>query len=233
MNSTDSKRILVVEDDDRIAQNISKGFREKGFETEVAYDGLIALRLFNSQHFDMVILDISLPSMNGYEICKHIRQRDPNVPVLMLTALGETEDKIEGFNVGADDYIVKPFDFRELLLRVNVFLKRSHPDNEVAHTSVLRMGDLEINTDTKTVIRAGHTIDLTPKEFALLEYLIRHKGRAVSKNEIAEKVWETPLDSGTNVVEVYINFLRKKIDRDFDSKLIHTKSGVGYVLKEE
>lgn len=230
---SEPKRILIVEDDARIAQNISKGLREKGFETEIAYDGLIATRLINSQHVDLVILDISLPSMNGYEVCKHIRQRDPNVPVLMLTALGETEDKIEGFNVGADDYIVKPFDFRELLLRVNVFLKRSHSEAEAPAPNILRVADLEINTDTKTVTRAGQLIDLTPKELALLEYLIRNKNRVVAKSEIAEKVWDTPFDSGTNVVEVYINFLRKKIDRDFDPKLIHTKSGMGYVLKEE
>jgi two-component system, OmpR family, copper resistance phosphate regulon response regulator CusR len=227
------KRILIVEDDARIAQNISKGFREKGFETEVAYDGLIGTRLVNSQHFDLIILDISLPSMNGYEVCKHIRQRDPNVPVLMLTALGETEDKIEGFNVGADDYIVKPFDFRELLLRVNVFLKRSHSENDIPATNLLRVADLEVNTDTKTVTRAGQRIDLTPKELGLLEYLIRHKGRVVAKNEISEKVWDTTFDTGTNVVEVYINFLRKKIDRDFERKLIHTKSGMGYILKED
>jgi DNA-binding response OmpR family regulator len=171
--------------------------------------------------------------MNGYEVCKNIRQRDPNVPILMLTALGEADDKIEGFNVGADDYIVKPFDFRELLARVNVFLKRSQSDNDNASGNLLRVADLEINADTKTVIRAGHNIDLTPKELALLEYLVRNKGRIVSKTDIAEKVWDMNFDSGTNVVEVYINFLRKKIDRDFDPKLIHTKSGMGYVLKED
>jgi two-component system, OmpR family, copper resistance phosphate regulon response regulator CusR len=229
--SNDIKKILIVEDDARIAQNISKGLTEKGFETEVAYDGLIGSKIAHNQQFDLVILDINLPSMNGYEVCRNIRQRDPNVPILMLTALGETEDKIEGFGVGADDYIVKPFDFRELLARINVFLKRSQADQDQGF--VLRVADLEIDTNAKTVVRTGHSIDLTPKEFALLEYLIRNKGRTISKAEIAEKVWDSNHDSGTNVVEVYINFLRKKVDRDFESKLIHTKSGMGYVLKEE
>lgn len=231
--TNDIRKILIVEDDSRIAQNISKGLREKGFETEVAYDELIGSKLATANHFDLIILDINLPSMNGYEVCKIIRQRDPNVPILMLTALGEADDKIEGFNVGADDYIVKPFDFRELLARVNVFLKRSQSDADNNNNNVLRVADLEINTDAKTVIRAGHTIDLTPKELALLEYLVRNKGRIVSKIDIAEKVWDINFDSGTNVVEVYINFLRKKIDRDYEPKLIHTKSGMGYVLKED
>ena len=231
--NTDLKKILIVEDDSRIAQNISKGLREKGFDTEVAYDGLIGSKIASANHFDLIILDINLPSMNGYEVCKHIRQRNPNVPVLMLTALGEADDKIEGFNVGADDYIVKPFDFRELLARVNVFLKRSHSYTEPAGGNTLRVADLEINVDTKAVTRSGQTVDLTPKELALLEYLVRNKGRIVSKADIAEKVWDMNFDSGTNVVEVYINFLRKKIDRDFETKLIHTKSGMGYVLKED
>ncbi|TAE38274.1 MAG: DNA-binding response regulator [Runella slithyformis] len=229
--SNDVKRILIVEDDSRIAQNISKGLTEKGFETEVAYDGLIGSKIAHNSHFDLVILDINLPSLNGYEVCRNIRQRDPNVPILMLTALGETEDKIEGFGVGADDYVVKPFDFRELLARINVFLKRAHADQDQGF--VLRVADLEINTNAKTVTRSGQSIDLTPKEFALLEYLVRNKGRTISKAEIAQKVWDSNHDSGTNVVEVYINFLRKKVDRDFESKLIHTKSGMGYVLKEE
>ena len=231
--NTDLKRILIVEDDSRIAQNISKGLREKGFDTEVAYDGLIGSKIAAANHFDLIILDINLPSMNGYEVCKNIRQRDPNIPVLMLTALGEADDKIEGFNVGADDYILKPFDFRELLARVNVFLKRSHSVTEPTGGNTLRVADLEINIDTKAVTRSGQTVDLTPKELALLEYLVRNKGRIVSKADIAEKVWDMNFDSGTNVVEVYINFLRKKIDRDFDTKLIHTKSGMGYVLKED
>ena len=230
---TDTKKILIIEDDQRIAQNIGKGLIEKGFEIEIAYDGLIGTKLFNNNGFDLVILDINLPSMNGYEVCKIIRQKDPNIPILMLTALGETEDKIQGFSVGADDYIVKPFDFRELLARINVFLKRSQPESEDRTITTLRIADLELNTEAKSVLRSGHSIDLTPKELALLEYLIRNQGRIISKSEISEKVWDHNAEGSTNVVEVYINFLRKKIDRDYEPKLIHTKSGLGYILKEE
>ena len=230
---TDTKKILIIEDDQRIAQNIGKGLIEKGFEIEIAYDGLIGTKLFNNNGFDLIILDINLPAMNGYEVCKIIRQKDPNIPILMLTALGETEDKIQGFGVGADDYIVKPFDFRELLARINVFLKRSQPESEDRTITTLRIADLELNTEAKSVLRSGHSIDLTPKELALLEYLIRNQGRIISKSEISEKVWDQNAEGSTNVVEVYINFLRKKIDRDYEPKLIHTKSGLGYILKEE
>ncbi len=230
---TDTKKILIIEDDIRIAQNIGRGLQEKGFEIEIAYDGLIGSKLAHNAAFDLVILDINLPSMSGYEVCKAIRQRDPNIPIVMLTALGETEDKIEGFNVGADDYVVKPFDFRELLARINVFLKRSQSVGEDIPASMLKIADLEVNTEKKTVTRSGHSIDLTPKELSLLEYFLQNRGRIISKNEIAEKVWEQSFDSGTNVVEVYINFLRKKIDRDFEPKLIHTKSGMGYILRED
>ena len=230
---TDTKKILIIEDDQRIAQNIGKGLIEKGFEIEIAYDGFIGTKLFNNNSFDLIILDINLPSMNGYEVCKIIRQKDPNIPILMLTALGETEDKIQGFGVGADDYIVKPFDFRELLARINVFLKRSQPESEDRTITTLRIADLELNTEAKSVLRSGHSIDLTPKELALLEYLIRNQGRIISKSEISEKVWDQNAEGSTNVVEVYINFLRKKIDRDYEPKLIHTKSGLGYILKEE
>ena len=228
----DSKKILIVEDDQRIAQNISKGLREKGFETEIAYDGMIGSKLGTTGNFDLVILDINLPSMNGYEVCGNIRKKDSQVPIIMLTALGETEDKIEGFEKGADDYIVKPFDFRELLARVNVFLKRAGAETENT-ASLLKIADLEINMESKLAWRQGQKIDLTPKEFSLLEYLIRNKGKVISKTEIAEKVWDLNPDTSMNVIEVYINFLRKKIDKDFEPKLIHTKTGMGYVLKED
>jgi two-component system, OmpR family, copper resistance phosphate regulon response regulator CusR len=227
------KRILIIEDEQRIAQNIAKGLNEKDFETEIAYDGLIGSKIARSSHFDLIILDVNLPSMNGYEVCKNIRQRDPSIPILMLTALGETEDKIEGFGVGADDYIIKPFDLRELLARINVFLRRSQPIPEPMPSSILRVADLVVNTETKMVTRSGQSLNLTVKEYALLEYLVKNAGKIVSKSDISEKVWDANFDTGTNVVEVYINFLRKKIDRDFDQKLIHTKSGMGYILKEE
>lgn len=227
-----SKKILVVEDDQRIAQNVSKGLSEKGFEVEIAFDGKIGLKMALNNNYDLILLDLNLPAMNGYEVCSQIRKKNLQVPIIMLTALGETEDKIEGFEQGADDYIVKPFDFRELLARVNVFMKRRSNDVE-ATSDILQVLDLTLNIDSKAVHRQGITIDLTPKEFLLLEHLIRNKNRVVSKDEIAEKIWSNSENQNLNVIEVYINFLRKKVDKDFDTKLIYTKTGMGYILKDE
>lgn len=229
----EKKRILIIEDDQRITENLTKGLQEKGFDTEVAYDGQIGLRLALSGRFDLILLDVNLPVMNGYEVCGKIREKDSQIPIIMLTALGETDDKITGFEKGADDYIVKPFEYRELIARVNVFLKRAYAENE-NNANLLRISDLEINLESKMASRQGKTIDLTPKEFSLLEYLIRNKGKVISKAEIAEKIWEgNNAENSLNVIEVYINFLRKKIDKDFEPKLIHTKTGMGYVLKDE
>lgn len=227
-----SKKILIVEDDLRIAQNISKGLQEKGFETEIAFDGKIGLKLALHNDFDLILLDLNLPGLNGYEVCSEVRKKKPSIPIIMLTALGETEDKIEGFEKGADDYLVKPFDFRELLARINVFIKRNHKsDNDQFDT--LKIANLELDSESKIVMRDGQNIELTPKEFSLLEYLIKNKGRVVSKADIAENLWEQNNQQSLNVIEVYINFLRKKIDKDFKPKLIHTKTGMGYILKEE
>ncbi|MBX2951076.1 MAG: response regulator transcription factor [Leadbetterella sp.] len=230
MNET--RKILIIEDDLRIAQNISKGLMEKGFETEVAYDGKIGVRLALANAFDLILLDLNLPELNGYEVCSEVRKRKPTIPIIMLTALGETEDKIEGFDRGADDYLVKPFDFRELLARINVFIKRNAVRGE-AHENVLRIANLEMDLEAKTVMRDGQKIDLTPKEFSLLEYLIKNKGKVISKADISSALWEPNHQQSLNVVEVYINFLRKKIDKDFTPKLIHTKTGMGYILTEE
>jgi two-component system, OmpR family, copper resistance phosphate regulon response regulator CusR len=226
------KKILIVEDDLRIAQNISKGLIEKGFETVVAYDGTIGLKLGLGQDFDLVLLDLNLPGINGYEVCAKIRAEKPSIPIIMLTALGETEDKIEGFEKGADDYLVKPFDFRELLARINVFLKRN-TSTDIPLSSIIRVANLEVNFDQKTVKRDNQDIELTPKEFALLDYLIRNKNRIVSKSDISESLWDQKNQQSLNLIEVYINFLRKKIDKDFEPKLIHTKSGMGYIFKDE
>lgn len=226
---SEKKKILIIEDEPRLAQTISKGLTEKDFETETAFDGQIGLRLALSGKFDLVILDVNLPLMNGYEVCAKIREKDTQTPIIMLTALGETDDKILGFEKGADDYIVKPFEYRELLARVNVFLKRSHAETENP-LNLLRIADLEINLESKQAYRQGKKIELTPKEFTLLEYLIRNKGRVISKSEIAEKVWDSNAENSMNIIEVYINFLRKKIDKDFETKLIHTKTGMGYVI---
>jgi DNA-binding response OmpR family regulator len=222
--------ILIIEDDERIAQNISKGLQEKGYNTEIAYDGKIGLKMALNNTFDLILLDLNLPQMNGYQVCSEIRKRNANIPIIMLTALGETEDKIDGFDQGADDYIVKPFDFRELLARINVFLKRRSSEND-DNRNVLQVDDLVMNLDTKIITRNDVIIELTPKEFSLLEYLVRNQNRVVSKDEIAEKIWESNNNKSYNVIEVYINFLRKKIDKDFDTKLIHTKTGMGYILR--
>lgn len=228
----EAKRILIVEDDLRIAQNISKGLEEKGYKTEIAYDGQIGLKLGLTNNFDLILLDLNLPALNGYEVCQQIRARNAQIPIIMLTALGETEDKIEGFEHGADDYIVKPFDLRELVARIQVFLKRRSSGAEET-VNILTVADLEMNLDSKLVTRQGTAIELTPKEFSLLEYLIRNKNKIVSKEEIAHKIWDNNANQSLNVIEVYINFLRKKIDKDFTTRLIYTKTGMGYILKED
>lgn len=227
-----NKRILIVEDDLRIAQNISKGLSEKGYETETAYDGKIGLKMALSNDYDLILIDLNLPELNGYEVCAEIRKKKSSIPIIMLTALGETEDKIEGFEKGADDYLIKPFDFRELLARINVFIKRNERVVQ-QNTNVLTVADLELDTDAKIVKRNDQILDLTAKEFTLLEFLMKNKEKVISKIEISETIWEQNQNQSLNVVEVYINFLRKKIDKDFTPKLIHTKTGMGYILKEE
>lgn len=223
--------ILIVEDEKKIADSLRQGLSENGFETEVAYDGTIGLKMFRSRPFNLVILDINLPGMNGYELCKAIRAVNPSVPVVMLTAMNAVEDKIEGFDAGADDYIIKPFDFRELLVRIRALLKRMH--STVATGTLLRAGDLVMNLDSKEVSRDGKPISLTAKEFQLLEYLLRNKNRVLSRADIALQVWDIDFDTRTNVIDVYVNYLRKKIDKGFEEPLIHTQVGMGYVLKDK
>ncbi len=223
-------KILIIEDEKRVASFICQGLKEEGFETEVAYDGSMGKKMALSQKYDMIILDINLPVMNGFEVCKEIRNHNASIPVLILTALGTTEDKLEGFDAGTDDYLVKPFEFKELLARVRVFLKRTN--HQVLQTNILKIADLEMNLDAKTVSRAGKGIELTAKEFQLLEFLMRSKNKVISRAEIAEKIWDITFDTGTNVIDVYISFLRNKIDKGFSSKLIHTNVGMGYILKE-
>ncbi|MBL7748122.1 MAG: response regulator transcription factor [Chitinophagaceae bacterium] len=224
-------QILIAEDERSIADSLSQGLRENSFQVQVAYDGSMALKLFQSRSFQLAILDINLPGMNGYELCKAIRAIDPSVPVLMLTAMNSVENKIEGFEAGADDYVVKPFDFRELLVRVRAMLKRLH--STVATGVSLKAGELIMNLDSKEVTRNGKTIQLTAKEFQLLEYFLRNKNRVLSRADIALNVWDINFDSGTNVIDVYVNYLRKKIDKGFESPLIHTQVGMGYVLKDK
>ncbi len=224
-------KILIVEDEQKIADTLKFGLQENGFEVEVAYDGKLGYRLFSVQDFDLVILDINLPGMNGYELCRGIRAINAHVPVIMLTSMSALDDKIEGYGVGADDYIVKPFEFRELLLKIRALLKRTMTQY-IPAGNVLKISDLEMNLDSKEVKRDNAVIHLTAKEFQLLEYLLRNKNRVVSRADIAINVWDMDFDTNTNVIDVYISYLRNKVDKNFDQKLIQTHVGMGYILKE-
>ena len=221
-------KILIVEDEPKVASFIKKGLEENNYEAEIAYDGLTAEKLVKSNRYDLFILDIILPGINGLDLCRKLKKINSIIPVLMLTALGTTDDKITGFEAGASDYLVKPFEFRELLARVKVLLRKSDLPQE--KTNILVAGDLELDLERKMVRRSDTYIDLTAKEFSLLEYFMRNRGRVLSRVDIAEKVWDIKFDFGTNVVDVYVNFLRKKIDKGYDKKMIHTRVGFGYVF---
>lgn len=222
-------KILIVEDELKTARSIQKGLIENNFEADIAENGKIGWEMADNTNYDLVISDIILPEMNGIEVCLNIRQKQPDTPVLLLTALGSLDDKITGFDSGADDYLVKPFEFKELLARVKVLLKRKRRNHE---NKKISFADLTLDIDSKSVFRNGKTIELTAREFALMEYFILNPNRVISKAEIAEKVWDIHFDTGTNVIEVYVNYLRNKIDRKFQQKLIHTAHGMGYILKE-
>ena len=227
----EDRKILIVEDEKKIADTLKMGLSENGYSVETAYDGKIGYKMFNTYPFNLIVLDINLPGTNGYELCKMIRSKNAQVPVIMLTALNALEDKVEGYDAGADDYIVKPFEFKELLLKVRALLKRTM-NQHVPVGSVLKAGELEMNLDSKEVNRDGQIINLTAKEFQLLEYLMRNKNRVVSRADIAINVWDIDFDTNTNVIDVYINYLRNKVDKHFDQKLIQTQVGMGYILKE-
>lgn len=222
-------KILIIEDEVKTVQSIKQGLEEHQWEVDVAYDGTIGFQLAIRSAYALIICDIILPGINGLDLCRKLRDANVATPILMLTALGTTDDKIVGLDAGADDYLVKPFEFRELMARVRALTRRNH--NMIQTANLLKIADLELNPDTKSVVRAGKEIALTAKEFQLLEYFLRHQGRVISKVELAERFWDVTFDTGTNVIEVYINFLRKKIDRDFEPKLLHTQIGMGYVVK--
>ncbi len=227
-------KILLVEDEPKTVQSLKKGLEESNYTVDVAYDGEIALQLTNQNTYHLIVSDIIIPGINGLELCRQLRQKGVETPILMLTALSSTDDKIIGFDAGADDYLAKPFDFKEFLARVKALLKRyGHAiqfDNQTLH--ILKFADIEMDISSHSVHRAGQAINLTAKEFQLLEYLLRNQGKVVSKTEIAEKIWEVEDDQSFNLIEVYVNYLRKKIDKNFDKKLIHTQFGVGYILRE-
>jgi DNA-binding response OmpR family regulator len=220
-------KILLVEDELSLASFIRKGIESEGYEIEVAYDGLMGKHLADRDPYDVIILDINLPHINGFELCRYIKQQTPRQPVLMLTALDSLNDKESGFEAGADDYLVKPFAFRELILRIRALARR--PLAFIG--KILKVADLELDTEARTATRAGQHLDLTAREYSLLEYLMINQGRIVSRVDIAEKVWNLHFDTNTNVIDVYINYLRKKIDKQFEAKLLHTVIGMGYVLR--
>lgn len=225
------RSILLVEDEPKIADSLKLGLTENGYSVSLAYDGNIGYKLYNAERFDLIILDINLPGMNGYDLCKAIRAKDTQTPIIMLTALGALNDKIEGYDAGADDYIVKPFEFKEILLKARVLLKRTLNQN-VPVGNFLKAADLEMNLDSKDVKRGEKVITLTTKEFQLLEYLLRNKNKVVSRADIALKVWDIDFDTNTNVIDVYINYLRNKVDKPFEQKLIQTQVGMGYILRD-
>lgn len=223
----DDMRILVVEDEPKVASFIKKGLEQEHYAVDVAADGDEGQTLAETNAYDCIVLDILLPRRNGIEVLKNLRKKNVNTPILILTAKDSVEDRVTGLNNGSDDYLVKPFAFAELLARIRALLRRSSSEFQAE----LRADDLVMDIPRRKVFRAGNDIDLSNKEFALLEYLLRNKNQVVTRNMIIEHVWDMSFDSFTNVVDVYINFLRNKIDRTYDRKLIHTVRGVGYTLK--
>lgn len=231
MTSSHKPHLLVVEDEPKVALFLKKGLETQAYTVTVANDGREGKRLIGAERFSLAILDVNLPFVSGLELAEYIRAKQPTLPVLMLTALDTTTDKLLGFEAGADDYLAKPFDFMELLARVKALLRRTASPDEAEPT--LQVADLELDRRAKVARRAGRTIELTAREFALLEYLMKNTGRVVSRADIAEQVWDIGFDTGTNVIDVYVNYLRNKIDKDVPSKLIQTVVGMGYVLKEK
>lgn len=223
--------ILIVEDEPNLLALMRKGFAEHNYEVSVAMDGNTALDMLSRYQFDVVIMDIMLPDVNGLEICRRVRVSKNFVPVLLLTALGSNENIVTGLDSGADDYLVKPFKFSELEARVRALSRRANYSDRDANT--LKVADLVIDRVAKTVSREGKDIKLTAMEFKLLEYMMRNKGIVLSRNQLLENVWDIRFDMSTNVVDVYINYLRKKIDKPFGEKLIHTMKGLGYVIRSE
>lgn len=231
-----NKKILLVEDDFSVVEFLKKGLDEANFEVSVALNGNSAISMASESSFDLIILDIMLPDKNGIEVCRILRSQGIKTPILFLTALGTSENIALGLNTGADDYLVKPFKFIELYARINALLRRTsytdnHSDEKIKNTFII--SDLVIDDDAKTVMRGEQKISLTATEYRLLLVLMKNKGRVLSRIDILESAWDINFNMGTNVVDVYINYLRKKIDGDFENKLIHTVVGMGYVLKEK
>jgi two-component system copper resistance phosphate regulon response regulator CusR len=223
--------ICLVEDEQKVAAFICKGLEEQGYNLKTAKDGAAAKALLQSADFDLLILDVMLPDINGIELCRQIRLSDNKTPILMLTALDQIQNKVSGLKAGADDYLVKPFHFSELLARIEALLRRQNVKPEEGHTLIF--DDLKLDTWSNIAERAGSQIILTAKEYTLLELFMRHPNKVLSREYIAEQVWKIDFDTGTNFIDVYVNYLRNKVEKGFKSKLIHTVIGMGYILKSD
>ncbi|WP_185213069.1 response regulator transcription factor [Sphingobacterium mizutaii] len=223
--------ILLVEDESSVISLIQRGLKYEDFQISVATDGISGLKLASSKKFDLIILDVMLPQMNGLDVCRQIRSFDKDVPILILTALDQTEDVVEAFNRDADDYMTKPFQLEELKARIHRQLRKSNSNNSSNH--LIQIGDLILDRSSKYVSRDGKAISLTATEFRLLEYLMVNKNKVISRMDILEEVWEMDINMSTNVVDVYVNYLRKKVDKQYENKLIHTVIGMGYVMRNE
>lgn len=222
--------VLVVEDQQKVAESIKKGLEENGYKVSLAADGLIGRQMALGQKFDVIILDVMLPGLNGLEVCKDIRRENTKVPILMLTALGSLDDKITGLEIGADDYLVKPFQFAELQARIKALTRRN---DESVKPATLRLADLELDTESKIVKRAGNIVKLTAREFNLLELMMRNVDKVLDRDYLADTAWSHLYDVGSNVIDVYVNYLRNKVDKGYTPRLIHTVVGMGYVMRIE
>ncbi|MDR6463965.1 MULTISPECIES: response regulator transcription factor [Chryseobacterium] len=226
-------KILIVEDNSRVSSLLKRGLESQEYQVYISEDAEDAIVLLNKISFDLAITDIMLPKMSGIDLCKLIKEKYPDLPIIMLTALGTIDEKIEGFDAGADDYMVKPFEIRELYVRIKAILQRRSARNKEAYLTDLEYHDLKIDKKFNRVFRNRTEIELTPKEFKLLVFLVNNAERILTREEIAENVWGNHFDTGTNYIDVYIAYLRKKIDKNFDHKLIHTKPGVGFIFASQ
>ncbi|MCX2475016.1 response regulator transcription factor [Pedobacter sp. MC2016-05] len=223
-------KIGIAEDDPKIAALLQTALEENGYQINVVSNGIDALDHFGQEQFNLLIIDIMMPGLSGIQVCKRLREKKIQTPILMLTAMGTVDDKVTGLDAGADDYLVKPFHLKELLARVSALLRRQTSFENIPNHQLI-FEDLTMDTLSKEVSRAGKIIDLSAKEFVLLELFLRNPNRLLSRRYISEMAWDINFDTGTNVIDVYVNFLRKKIDKDFDRKLIHTKINMGYIFK--
>ena len=224
-------KILLIEDEPKTVQSLKQGLEENNYDVSIAYDGHMGKQLALAHTYQLIVSDIIIPGINGLDLCRELRAQGIQTPILMLTALSTTDDKLNGFEAGADDYLPKPFDFKELLARVKALIKRSN--QTILDAQILKFADLEMDLNSSLVSRAGQMIHLTSKEFQLLEYFLRNQEKVISKAEIAENIWEVEDENSSNLIEVYVNYLRKKVDKGFSSKLIHTQFGMGYILRQE